>query len=45
MDLCILMEALRHVGQRGFDLLIAGTCSGKRHNADSRGKLVADSVV
>src|SRR5262245_5861544 len=45
MDTRIVMEELRHVGQRGFDLLIAGACCGKRHEADSRAELVVDSVV
>ena len=45
MDLRIGVEKLRHLGQHRFDLLVAGTCSGARHNADSAAKLVTDSVV
>ena len=45
MGLRIVVEKLRHVGQRGIDFLIVGTCSGERHDADSAAKLVTDSVV
>ena len=45
MDLRIVVEKLRHVGQRGLDFLIVGTPSGERHDADSAAKLVTDSVV
>src|SRR5262249_34938183 len=45
MDLRIVVEKLRHLGQHRFDLLVAGTCSSERHDAYSAAKLVADSVV
>src|SRR5262249_59988734 len=45
MDLRIVVEKLRHLGQHRFDLLIAGTCSSERHDAYSAAKLVADSAV
>src|SRR5262245_60230329 len=45
MDLRIVVEKLRHLGQHRFDLLVAGTCSIERHDAYSAAKLVADSVV
>jgi len=45
MDIRILVEKLRDIGQRGFDLVIPGTCTGEGHDADSTAKLVADSVV
>jgi hypothetical protein len=30
MDLRIVVEKLRHLGQHRFDLLVAGTCSSER---------------
>jgi hypothetical protein len=33
MDLRIVVEKLRHLGQHRFDLLVAGTCSSERHDA------------
>ena len=40
MDLRIVVEKLRHLGQRRFDLVVAGTCSSERHDAYSAAKLV-----
>src|SRR5262245_43205339 len=45
VDLRIVVEKLRHLGQHRFDLLVAATCSSERHDAYSAAKLVADSVV
>ena len=44
MQLRIMGQELNNVGQRDFDFVIDGTCSGPRHGADERRKFVVDPV-
>jgi hypothetical protein len=45
MDLCVMAQQLRNPSESDFDLVTAGTCSGKRHKAHGGEEFVADPVV